>query len=298
MRVISKGTKTHAPRGDGGQRQAPAPAADVDFAASAADNGAVAGRRDQPPMSTAATPYQVVLDPKAYEGIRLLEEDGVPMETILHRDCMYLLIELVKQHNRERRDFFVGGNNFIYFNPDQARNLDYRGPDFFYVKDGVDYDRERRYWAVWEEGGRLPDVIIELISPTTEEEDRTTKFVIYEQTMRTMEYFLYDPFTHVLEGFRLTNGVYRPLAPNKRGRIWSEELGLWLGPWEGEYMLTHQTYLRMYTPNGKLVPTVEEYSRRRVDTAQRRAEAAEQEAARLKAILAQLTAKPHSSGRE
>src|SRR5271157_3555912 len=113
-------------------------------------------------MSTAATPYQVVLDPKAYEGIRLLEEDGIPMETILHRDCMYLLIDLVKQHNRARRDFFVGGNNFIYFNPDQARNLDYRGPDFFYVKDGVDFDRERRYWAVWEEGGRLPDVIVEL----------------------------------------------------------------------------------------------------------------------------------------
>ena len=90
-----------------------------------------------------APPYTVVLDPAAYAGITLLESDGVPMETIWHRDCAWLLLLVVTHHCRDRNDFFRGSNNFLYFNPDQARNLDYRGPDFFYVR----HDSENR-WAV------------------------------------------------------------------------------------------------------------------------------------------------------
>ena len=48
-----------------------------------------------------------------------------------------------------------------------------------------------------------PDVIIELLSPTTAKEDRTTKKRIYEQTFHTSEYYLYDPDTQQLEGWRL-----------------------------------------------------------------------------------------------
>ena len=33
---------------------------------------------------------------------------------------MVLLIELVRGFFHGRDDFFVGGNNFIYFNPDQG----------------------------------------------------------------------------------------------------------------------------------------------------------------------------------
>ena len=229
-------------------------------------------------MGAAVTNYRVVLDPQAYAGIHLIETDGEPMDTPWHRDCMNLLIALVSHHNRARRDFYVGGNNFIYFNPEQARNRDYRGPDFFYIKDGVDRSRERLYWAVWQEGGRLPDVIVELLSPTTEDEDRTTKYAIYEQTLRTPEYFLYDPSTRILEGFRLAGGAYRPLRPNERGWLWSEEMGLWLGRWEGEFMLSRATWLRLYTPEGELVLLPEEDERRRAD-------AAEREVARLKALL-------------
>ena len=229
-------------------------------------------------MGAAATNYRVVLDPNAYAGIHLLETDGEPMDTPWHRDCMNLLIALITRHNRGRADFYVGGNNFIYFNPEQARNRDYRGPDVFYIKDGVDRGRERLYWAVWEEGGRLPDVVIELLSPTTEDEDRTTKYAIYEQTLRTPEYFLYDPLTRVLEGFRLVAGAYEPLSPNEQGRLWSEEMQLWLGRWEGEFLLARATWLRLFAPEGELVLLPEEAERRRADEA-------EQEVARLRALL-------------
>jgi Uma2 family endonuclease len=251
-------------------------------------------------MAALTTNYPVILDPQAYAGIHLVEDDGEPMETFAHRGNMDQLIDVVTYHCRARSDFFVGGNNFIYFNPDQARNRDYRGPDFFYIKDGVDRARERQCWAVWEENGRLPDVVIELLSETTEEVDRTTKYAIYEQSWRMPEYFLYDPLTFQLEGFRLVDGVYQPLELDERGWMWSEELGLWLGLWQGKFRESQWTWLRLYTSDGKIAPRYDEAAiqfaeeqrrqvdeqRRQVDEQRRRADAAEQELARLRALLA------------
>lgn len=42
-------------------------------------------------------------------------EDDIPMENFWHRLQMYLLIELVQNLWRDRHDFVVGGNNFIYY---------------------------------------------------------------------------------------------------------------------------------------------------------------------------------------
>jgi Uma2 family endonuclease len=236
-------------------------------------------------MQTAATGYELVLDPDAYAGIELLAEDNIPVETFWHRWCMNLLIEVTAQFCQSRPDYWVGGNNFIYFNPDQARNLDYRGPDYFYIKDGVDRSRPRDFWAVWRENGRTPDVIIELLSPTTAQEDRTTKFQIYEQTLRVPEYFLYDHDTQRFEGWRLNGGSYAPLPQDGRGWLWSAELGLWLGNWVGEYLGLHDTWLRMYTTSGELVPTTGEAQRQLVEKEKQRAELAEKELARLRALL-------------
>lgn len=230
-------------------------------------------------MSTLLAPYDLVTDPAAYSGIHLLETDGVPMESEWHFYSMFLLIALTTHLNCHRNDFHVGGNNFIYFNPQQARNLDYRGPDFFYIKDGVTRQGLRKYWAVWEENARLPDVILKLISPTTEREDRTTKFSIYEQTLRTPEYFLYNPDGFVLEGFRLTGDRYQPILANERGWLWSEQLGVWLGNWDGVYLNLPGTYVRFYMADQQLVLLPEEEERRRADDAER-------ELLRLRALLA------------
>jgi len=231
-------------------------------------------------MQTAATGYDLVLDPAAYHGIELIHTDGVPMDSFMHYLGTALLIDITNYWCRNRNDFWVGGNNFIYFNPDQARNRDYRGPDYFFVKNGVDRTRWRDYWAVWEEGGRLPDVVAELVSASTEQEDHTTKFTIYEQTLQAPEYFIYDPAMQQLDGWRLIGSSYAPLQPNEHGWLWSEELGLFLGTWVGEYQGIRATWLRMYTADGTLVPT-------QAEAAQQRAEQAEQEIARLRALLQQ-----------
>jgi Uma2 family endonuclease len=148
----------------------------------------------------------------------LPETDGAPLESEWHRKAINLLSEILWFWLRDLPNWYCGGNMFIYFSAEQVRNRDYRGPDFFFVK-GMERDRERRYWAVWEEGHRFPNVIIELASPTTLREDRTTQKRIYERIFHTPDYFIYNPDTQELEGWRLgPAGRYRKLRPNRQGR--------------------------------------------------------------------------------
>jgi Uma2 family endonuclease len=99
-------------------------------------------------------------------------DDGVPMETERHRRQMELLINTLKPWLDQRDDGYVGGNMFVYFSVDQVRNQDFKGPDFFAVLDVP--KGERKSWVVWEEG-KSPDVIVELLSESTAEFDKTEK---------------------------------------------------------------------------------------------------------------------------
>ena len=139
----------------------------------------------------------------------LPEEDGIPLETDWHRLQINLLDDVVTQRWRDRVDFFAGGNMFVYYSVKQARNRDYRGPDFFVVKN-IDGSYPRQKWVVWEENGRYPDVIIELMSPSTAQEDLGAKKALYEQTFHTADYFCYDPDEQKLYGWRLANKVMSP----------------------------------------------------------------------------------------
>ena len=64
-------------------------------------------------------------------AIELPTEDGEPLESPWHRAQINLLIECVHAHLRDRDDYFVGGNMFLYYSAQQARRRDYKGPDFF-----------------------------------------------------------------------------------------------------------------------------------------------------------------------
>jgi Uma2 family endonuclease len=185
----------------------------------------------------------------------LPEEDGVPLETDWHRVEMNLLIELVTLHKEGREDFFVGGNMFIYFSATQALHHDFRGPDFFYVSE-VPLNPPRGSWYVWQEGGRYPDVIIELTSPSTAAADRGVKKDVYERTFRTPEYFIYDPDKQKLLGWRLGENLrYQPIQPNEKGWLWCEQLGLWLGTWTGKFQGKENVYLRFFDKDGNLIAT-------------------------------------------
>src|SRR5580698_1139434 len=98
-------------------------------------------------MSTATLPANIEELLKQIQDFPFVETDGEPMESTWHRDCMMLLITSILYWWREREDFYVSGNSFIYFNQEQARNRDYRGPDFFVVNGGVRLRPERPYWV-------------------------------------------------------------------------------------------------------------------------------------------------------
>jgi Uma2 family endonuclease len=176
---------------------------------------------------------------------RQLLSNEPEMESSLHYAQLALLVACLEWWWRDRTDFFIGANLTIYFSRQQLRNQDFRGPDFFLVKQTE--QRPRNSWVVWEEDGRYPDLIIELLSNSTAANDRTLKKNLYQNRFRTPEYFWFSPETYEFEGFRLVGHQYEAIDPNPQGWLWSEELGLYLG--------VEANQLRYFTIDGEKVPT-------------------------------------------
>jgi len=177
-----------------------------------------------------------------------LLSDEPEMESSLHYTQLALLVACLEWLWRDQTDFFVGANLTIYFSRQQLRNRDFRGPDFFLVKRTE--SRSRNAWVVWEEDGRYPDLIIELLSTSTANVDRTLKKELYQNRFRTPEYFWFSPETLEFQGFRLIGHAYEAITPNEQGWRWSEELGLYLG--------INANQLRCFTAQGEIVPTLPE----------------------------------------
>ncbi len=218
----------------------------------------------------------------------LIFDDGEPFESNRHRIAMNALIRSLQQAWSDRNDFFTGGNMFVYYSSAQIRNRDLRGPDFFAVLN-IDGSYPRQGWVVWEEGDRYPDVIVELMSPSTADTDTGLKKDIYERVFRTPDYFVYNPFNrNSLQGWHLDLASgYQPLVPNEQGRLWCQTLGLWLGSWEGTIDRETAVWLRFYDTQGNLVLLPEE-------AAQLQAERERQRAERLAAQLRAMGVDPDS----
>jgi Uma2 family endonuclease len=244
---------------------------------------------------------ELSLDEREWEEIEppptnLPDDDGEPLESPWHVYNNSLLTAAYTASQGGRlTNSYIASNTFLYFSTKQLFNRDFRGPDVYIVKN-VDGSYERRYWAVWEEDGRYPDVIIELLSPSTEHVDLGFKKQLYEQTFRTPEYFCCGPEVERLLGWRLGQGVYQEIVPDERGWLWSEELQLWLGGWRGFYMGREHTWLRFYTSEGELVSLPEEAAHQQVLVERQRAETAEQRADELAAQLQALKAELERKG--
>jgi len=209
-----------------------------------------------------------------------LESDEPEMESSLHYIQLALLVACLEWHWRGRNDFFVGANLTIYYSQQQLRNRDFRGPDFFLIKNTE--KRPRRSWVVWEEKGRYPDIIIELLSESTARVDRNQKKILYQNSFKTLEYFWFDPENLEFAGFRLVSQEYQAILPNEFGRLWSEVLELYLGIHDGK--------LRYFTPDGELVSTSEEsalQAQEQAAQAQEQAAQAQEQAAQAQEQAAQ-----------
>lgn len=217
----------------------------------------------------------------------LIFDDGEPLESNQHRITMSALISSIQYSWHPAQDFFVGGNMFIYFSRQQVMNKKFRGPDFFVVLNAVGAS-DRKGWLIWEEGGRYPDIIIELLSDSTAKIDKTEKKDLYEQVFRTPNYFIYDPLEPAsFQGWHLTNAHYEPLIPNERGWLWSSSLQLWLGPWEGEIERHPGNWLRFFDREENLILLPNEFAALETQRANQAMETAQVEQERANQAIAQ-----------
>ncbi|MEH2254795.1 Uma2 family endonuclease [Nostoc sp.] len=211
--------------------------------------------------------------------------DEPPLESDLHREQIDLLIRIFKLWWRERQDFYASGNLTIYYSPNQKKSEYFRGPDFFVVLGTK--KKDRKSWVVWQEDGKYPNLIVEILSSSTTAVDKGLKKQVYQDTFRTPDYFWFDPVTMELQGFHLVDGKYQEIQVTTDGRLWSQQLELYLGVYEGK--------LRFFTTENQLILSSEELAElerlraeqaeERAQQAEERAQEAEQEIARLREAL-------------
>jgi Uma2 family endonuclease len=206
-----------------------------------------------------------------------LYSDEPPLESYPHLQQMLLLLKCLdwwwRDHNRFN-DYFAAGNITIYYSPRQRKSSEFRGPDFFVVLN-TEY-KLRSSWVVWEEDGKYPNLIIELLSNSTAATDKGLKKQIYQDIFRTPEYFWFDPNNLEFAGFILLGGTYQPIEPNPQGLLWSQQLSLYLG--------VHENQLRYFTVEGHLIPTPEEFAEQETQRAEQERQRAERLAVKLREL--------------
>nr|WP_026104437.1 Uma2 family endonuclease [Anabaena sp. PCC 7108] len=198
---------------------------------------------DEPPLENEL--FQDVMFPTGD-----LYSDERPLESDSHLRQIILLIQCLELWWRNRNDFYVSGNSTIHYSLHQHKSEDFRSPDFFVVRDTE--RKPRKSWVVWQEYGRYPHIIIELISDLTASVDKGLKKQIYQDIFRTPEYFWFDPNNLEFAGFILVGGTYQPIENNSQGWLWSQQLSLYLG--------IHENKLRYFTAEGLIILTPEEFA--------------------------------------
>jgi Uma2 family endonuclease len=260
--------------------------------------------------------YQPCPDPIAaslqqLQSLKLPTGDGDRMESDWHVVSISLLDELVRNYLGAPTHYFCGGNMFLYYSIEQAKEIEeyveaesvkrkprFKGPDFFLVKE-VDGTKPRDSWVVWEEDGRYPDLVVEFISTSTRKKDVDRNVKFYAKVFRVPEYFWFDRRVGELVGYRLAGSGYERIEPNERGWLWSEVLGAYLGVWVGEYRGRVWSWLRLWDRDGQLVLTREEREARaeaRAAEAEAQAQQERAERERLQAELAQLMERLRQQG--
>lgn len=185
----------------------------------------------------------------------------------------------------------------------------YKRPDWFAavgvpsLYDGYDL---RLSYVMWQEQVS-PFVVVELLSPSTQDEDlgRTvqqpgrppTKWHVYERILRVPYYLIFSRYTNELQPFHLVGGHYEPMTPTDE-LYPVPELGLSFGLWQGIYKGANRIWLRWFTESGEMILTPEEQAeaaqaevttaQSEAAAAQERARLAEERAARLAAKLREL----------
>ena len=216
------------------------------------------------------------------------EDPGLPDE--FHDWQPRLLSETFVPATYPSEQVFTAKDLNLYYDSQNPRL--YKRPDWFGavgVPRIVDPGKGRLSYVVWQEG-RAPMVVVELLSPNTQEEDQgqtprglsiPSKWEVYETILRVPYYVVFNGIGNTLRLFKLEGGSYRELAADPQEspiapKLWIEELQIGLGLWQGSFAGVERQWLRWYDAQGNWILTPTERERQRAQMEQQRAEMEQQ----------------------
>jgi Uma2 family endonuclease len=236
-------------------------------------------------------------------------EPGVPDE--FHEFQPQLLRETFQPPYVSLNEVFIGTDINLYY--DSRRPLWQKRPDWFVVLGvAASLQQEEMRWSyvIWQESV-TPFLVVELLSPGTEDEDLgktlreinkpPTKWEVYERILRIPYYVVFNRYVNQLRVFGLQFTRYQEVDLPQQ-QFWFNEIQLGLGVWQGRYQQAEGKWLRWYDSQGNWLPTSQEQAaaeRLRAEQERSRAELAQQQleqerlrAERLAAKLRELNINP------
>ncbi len=265
------------------------------------ERNAIIGHHTEPPSP-----------PPPAEEVHYPDSDGkFLLQHITHSAQLISASEAIKQHFRDAR-VLVAVDPPLYW--EEGNNRAVLAPDLMVTLDH-ELQGDRRTYQTWIEG-RLPDFVLEVVSPASADDDKKLQMGTYEQ-LGIPEYFLYDPDASEpaerLLGYRLdqrTDKYGAPLQPGSDGALETPALGVSLRA-EGARLIIRNTATgEDYLTGAALQRRLDEVRRQRkqfeaeyealqreqavarADQAEARAEQAEAENRRLKELLRDLERPP------
>ena len=154
-----------------------------------------------------------MLETVAKTDIIYPSSDGEPVaETYIHLYAILTTLEVLKQYLSGQQGTVLA-NQFMYYSQGLPRMR--VAPDVMVIFNVEPGGRDN--YKIWEEK-EVPQVIFEMTSPGTKNQDQEFKKTLYEQ-LGVKEYWLFDPkgewISEQLKGYRLRNTVYEVIEDNR-----------------------------------------------------------------------------------
>ena len=154
-----------------------------------------------------------MLETVAKTDIIYPSSDGEPVaETYIHLYAILTTLEVLKQYLSGQQGTVLA-NQFMYYSQGLPRMR--VAPDVMVIFNVEPGGRDN--YKIWEEK-EVPQVIFEMTSPGTKNQDQEFKKTLYEQ-LGVKEYWLFDPkgewIPEQLKGYRLRNTVYEVIEDNR-----------------------------------------------------------------------------------
>ncbi len=193
------------------------------------------------------------------------EEPGLP--DLFHLRQPRLLDDALSVPTYPADQVFTACDLNLYY--DLRHKLWHKRPDWFLclgVTSGTRQEDLRWSYVMWQEKV-APFLVVELLSPGTEDEDLgrlvreigkpPLKWEVYEQILQVPFYVVYDRYANHLRVFERQDGRYE-LVELTEPKFWFEALGVGLGVWSGSYAGTEGLWLRWYNELGNWLLTADE----------------------------------------